>query len=145
MDCKGIIFSIDAALALIPLLILFAAITGSSNLSFNSDHVRISHDAQDALEVMANYKSGDFKSTILQNITDTLQKYNNSQEGVALSGEIAGPYLNRTIGGSKYTLIEINQLKGTVIASNAHMKNGTNTAAGIRNCGNYTFKLFIWD
>jgi len=145
MDSRGIIFSIDAALALIPLLILFTAVAGSSNLSFTGDHVRINHDAQDTLETMANYKLAGYKSTVLQNVTDTLKKYNNSPEGVDLSGQIADSYLNKSLSGSKYILIEINQLKGTVIASNADIDDGTNIAVGIRNYGDYTFKLFIWD
>jgi len=145
MDSRGIIFSIDAALALISLFILLAAVTHFSSTPFVSDHIRINHNAQDTLETMANYKSEDYKSTILQNITDTLKKYNNSPEGVALSGQIADSYLNKALGNSKYTLTEVNYLKGGIIGSNSDMKNAANVAVGVRNYENYTFMLYIWN
>ncbi len=147
MDSRGIIFTIDAALALIPLFILLASLANISNADtiFNSDQIRINHDAQDTLETMASYKSGGDESTILQNITDSLIINNNSAQGILLSGQIAGSYLNKTIGNSKYTLTEISQLKGQIIASNADVKNGANVAVGIRSYGNYTFQLFVWN
>ena len=142
MDNKGIIFSIDAAVALIPLFILLAAVTHFS-VPFTSDHIQINHDAQDTLETMANYKLDD-ESTILQNITDTLIKNNNNPEGISLAGQTAGSYLNKALGNSKYTLTEVNYLKGGIIASNSDMKNADNAAVGVRNYGNYTFMLYMW-
>lgn len=146
MDSRGIIFSIDAALALIPLFILLAAVTnfGGTYIIF-PDHIRIEHNAQDALETMASYKSEGCEFTVLQNITDILKRNNNSAEAVALSGNVAGSYLNKTLVNSKYTLTEISQLNGAIIASNADMEDACNIAMGIRNYGNYTFKLYIWD
>lgn len=147
MDNRGIIFSMDAALALIPLFILITAVSnmGDANTIFNSDQIRINHEAQDTLEIMANYKSEPYKPTILENISDTLIKNNNSPQGISLSGQIAGSYLNKTIGDSKYALTEITQLKGKIIASNADMENGNNIATGIRNYGSYTFQLYVWN
>jgi hypothetical protein len=57
---------------------------------------------------------------------------------------VADFYLNKTLGNMKYNLTEISQLNGKTIASNADMENADNLVIGVRNYGNYTFKLYIW-
>jgi len=146
MDDKGLIFTIDAALALIPIFIVLTTIAslGDDGLMFSSQQIRISHDAQDTLETMATYKAGPEGISALQNMTDTLIVNNNSATGRALAGEVASKYLNNTIKDAKYNLTEIRQLNTTIV-SNANMASANNTAVGVRNFGDYTFRLYIWN
>ncbi|MGF7117285.1 hypothetical protein [Methanobacterium oryzae] len=146
MDDKGLIFTIDAALALIPIFIVLTTIAslGDDYLTFSSQQIRISHDAQDTLETMATYKQGTDSICVLQNITETLMINKNNATGRTLAGTIASKYLNSTIRDAKYNLTEIKQLN-TTIASNANMASANNTAVGVRNFGDYTFRLYIWN
>lgn len=146
MDDKGLIFTVDAALALIPIFIVLTTIAslGDDGLMISSQQIRISHDAQDTLETMATYKQGTESICVLQNITETLMINKNNDTGRTLAGTIAGKYLNNTIRDAKYNLTEIRQLN-TTIASNSNMASASNTAVGVRNFGNYTFRLYIWN
>jgi len=144
MDNKGLIFTLDSFLALIPIFIIIAAVANvsDSGLTYSSQQVRPIQDAQDALEIMTH--SNGLESTVLQEITSALIESENSDGGIQKSGEIAGPYLNKTLGNSKYSLVEINQLNKT-IASNGDMKNAKDISVGFKSCGDYIFKLCIWN
>jgi len=144
MDSKGFIFTFDAVLALIPILILFTAVINMGNNDLVSGELRLSQDAQDSLETMAQYKNSADGVTILQKITETLRINNNNPAGIATAGTIAGEFLNKTLVGLKYNLTEVSQLDGITIASNANMEDATNVNVAIRSYGNYTFKLYIW-
>jgi len=146
MDNKGFIFTLDSALALVSLLIVLSVVAHISDAqsTYSSQQIRISHDAQDTLETMATYKSSLEGFTVLQNITNTLIANNNDATGVAIAGQIASLYLNKTLGSAKYNLTEINQLNTTIVA-NSNMKNANNIAVGIRSYDDYTFKLYIWN
>lgn len=141
MDDKGFIFTLDAVLALIPIFIVLATVAHLSddNLMFQSQEIRISHDAQDTLEAMANYKAGISQTTVLQNVTESLMANNK-----AAAANAAQSYFNKTLGNANYNFTEINQINTTIIAK-GNMANATNTAVGVRSYGNYTFKLYIWD
>jgi len=147
MDSKGFIFTFDAVLALIPILILFTAVInmGNNDLTASSGEIRISQDAQDSLEMMAHYKNSADGVTILQKITNTLEINNNNPAGIATASIIAGEFLNKTLGGLKYNLTEVNQLNGVTIASNANIEEAGNVAVGVKSYGNYTFKLYVWN
>ena len=69
----------------------------------------------------------------------------NDETGIKTAGQVAGSFLNKTLNGSNYRLTEETQLKGKVIASNADMKGASNVAVGVKSCGNYTFKLYVWN
>ncbi len=140
MDDKGFIFTIDAALALIPLFIVLATIANITDdyITSQSHQTRLAHDAQDSLEIMTT-------NGTLENITNTLTINNNNATGIAIAGQQSSAFLSKTLPGMKYNLTEVNQLNGTSIASNADMKDAKNIAVGVRNYGNYTFKLYVWD
>ena len=65
-------------------------------------------------------------------------------QDLQLPGQVAGKYLNNTIKDAKYNLTEISQLNTTIV-SNANMASANNTAVGVRNFGDYTFRLYIWN
>lgn len=143
MDNKGLIFTLDAALALIPIFIVLITVVNISGSELYSSHqVSLVQNAHDTLEIMGTNQSG-LKQNILQNIAFVLIENSNSEEGVQESGKIAGSYLNKTLGSSKYSLIEINQLNKTIV-SNGDMKNADDVSVGFKSYGNYIFKLYIW-
>ena len=144
MDNKGLIFTLDSILALIPIFIIIVAVgnINDSGLIYPSQNVRSIQDAQDTLELMT--QSNSLETSILQDITSILIESKNSEGGVQKAGEIAGPYLNKTLGNSKYGLVEINPFNKTII-SNGDMKNAKDISVGFKSCGNYIFKLYIWN
>lgn len=140
MDDKGLIFTLDAVLALIPVFIILTAVAYiSTDFSAPSHQIRVSNNAQDILETMSTYKNSPADITSLESITEAL-----NTENYDLASQIASLYFNKTIGNLKYNLTEVNQLN-TTIAANDDMKNGQNIAIGVKNYGAYTFKLYIWD
>lgn len=142
MDDKGFIFTIDAVLALIIILIALAAVASITESPLSSQ-IRLSHNAQDVLETMATYKKSPEESTILQDIASILTA-NNDQTGINEAGKIAGAYLNHTLGSAKYNFTETNQLN-TTLAANADMKEANNIAVSAKSCEGYIFRLYIWD
>lgn len=143
MDSKGIIFTLDAAMALVIVFIALAAVV-SINESPQSPQIRLSHNAQDTVETMATYKADPMGPTVLQNIANTLVASENDQNGINKAAQIAGTYLNQTLGSAKYNFTEANQLNVT-IAANADMKEANDVAVGVKNCDGYVFRLYVWD
>lgn len=142
MDNKGLIFTLDSALALVPVLIVIVAVMniGYSGLSPSSKHLRSVHDAQDTLEIMATPNS--LNNSILQKMAAALSR--NNASGIGECGNIAGIYLSNTLGNTKYCLMEINQLNKT-ITSSGDMINASEISVGLKSCEGYVFKLYIWD
>lgn len=144
MDDNGLIFTLDAALGLVVLFIFIAAVAGANTSQLSSSpYTRLSHDVHDTLETMATYKTGAEGFTVLQNVAVILAVHNNDQTGINAAGQMAGEYLNRTLGGSKYNFTEVNQVNMT-ISANADMEDADNVAVGVRSYGEYIFKLYIW-
>lgn len=137
MDEKGLIFTSDAVLALIPVFIIIAVVANVSDSGSVSKQVRYIQDAQDTLEIMTS-------SYVLQNTASILALNNNSEEGIKEAGKIAGPYLNKTLGNSKYSLMEISELNKT-ITSRGDIKEARDISVGFKSYGNYTFKLCVWN
>jgi hypothetical protein len=146
MDEKGFTLSLDAVLALIPVLIVLAAVTSINydSLTTQSQEIRLSHNAQDSIEAMAHYRQNDGSNT-LQDLSNILLENQNDETGIKTAGQMAGSFLNKTLNGTNYSLTEETQLKGKVIASTADLKDASNVAVGVKNCGNYTFKLYVWN
>lgn len=142
MDDNGFIFTLDAALGLAIIFIVLAAVANVNIPS--SSQIRLSHNAQDTLETMGTYKTDPDGFTVLQNVAFALAANNNDQKGIDDAEQTAGAYLNQTLGNVRYNLTETNQLNAT-IAANADMKNANDIAVGAKNCGDYTFRLYVWD
>lgn len=137
MDEKGLIFTSDAVLAMIPVFIIIVAVANVSDSGSVSKQVRYIQDAQDTLEIMTS-------SYVLQNIASILALNNNSKEGIKEAEKIACPYLNKTLGNSKYSLMEISELNKT-ITSRGDIKEARDISVGFKSYGNYTFKLYVWN
>lgn len=145
MDNKGFIFTLDAVLALIPVFIVLIAVsnTGQGNLIQPSQQIRISHQAQDTLDAMAQYRTGD--ETLLEKMVTVLKANNNDESGVDAARKLAGAFLDKTLPGANYELTELNQLNGKKIISKGNRDKAQNVAVGSKNHGNYSFRLYIWD
>ncbi len=144
-DDKGFIFTIDAFLALIPVFILLMAISSMNQggLILPSQQVRLSNQAQDALDVMAQYHISE--STLIEEMVRMLEVNGTGTSGVDSAGELASVYLKDNLPGMNYELVEMNQLNGKTITSNGTRDNALNMAVGTKNYGNFCFKLYVWD
>ena len=145
MDNKGFILTLDAVLALIPIFIVLIAISGidQGNLILPSQHIRLGHQAQDALDAMAQYSTGD--DNLIEEMVTVLESNDNDASSVDAAGKLACAFLDNTLPGTNYELIELNQLHGKTIISKGDMDNAQNVAVGSKNYGNYSFKLYVWD
>lgn len=137
MDEKGLVSTLDAVLALIPVFIIIAAVANVSDPGYSSKQVRYIQDAQDTLEIMTS-------SNVLQNTASVLTLNNNSKEGIHEAGKIAGPYLNKTLGNSNYSLMEIGELNKTIVSS-GDIKKADDISVGFKSCEKYIFKLYVWN
>ena len=144
MDKKGLIFTLDSILALIPIFIIMVALTNISNFESTPfpHQINTIQNAQDILEIMSNQNK--LRNNILQNMADVLYRNNNNETGIKEAGEIAQHYLNNTLKNSKYSLMETNQLNKTIV-SNGDIKNANKISVSFKSCKNYIFKLCIWN
>lgn len=140
MNNKGFIFTLDAVLALIPVFIIILAISSSNTgeLVLPSQQMRLSHQAQDTLDAMSNFRHSDL--TLIEEISRAL---NADDENTART--LAREFLDINLPLSHYELVEINKLKGNIIASNGDIDKASNVAVGTKIYGNYIYKLYVWD
>lgn len=145
MDNKGFILTLDAVLALIPVFIVLMAVScvDQGSLILPSQQIRLSHQAQDALDAMSQYQTSEH--TLIEEIVLVLEANNNDATGVYAAGELASAYLDSNLQGMNYKLVELNQLDGATITSKGDMDNAPNVAVGSKNYGDYSFKLYVWD
>ena len=144
-DVKGIFFSIDAGLALIPILIILLTV---SNTNIDYTHIyqekTCFHKAQDSAELMALYKGPD-NQTILEKISMTLSENTDPRMGVESARNIADPFLKKTLGRMNSRLVEVNYLEGREITSSGSFEEAGDVAVAVKCYGNYLYKLYVWE
>jgi hypothetical protein len=145
MDDNGFIFTLDAVLALIPVFIILIAVSGvdQGSLILPSQQIRLSHQAQDALDAMGQYHTSE--GTLIEEMVTVLKANGNNATGIAGAGELAGSYLDNNLQGMNYKLVELNHLDGETIISKGKVEDAQNVAVGTKNHGDYCFKLYVWD
>lgn len=142
IDERGFAYTLDALLALIP---VFIVIFGVSNLAVSPEshnHIYFSQKAQDTMDLMTQYREGGGMS-VLETLSTTLKSGNNSKLCVDKAGEIASNFLDKNMPGQEYLLTEENQLNGEILAGALELKNAENVATASRNCGNYTYRIYV--
>lgn len=141
MDEKGFGYTLDAVLALIPIMIV---LFGVSNLNASPEsHFQVisSQKAQDTIELMTQYTEGD-GMTVLESISSVLASGNNSEASIRKAGKIASSFLDKNLPGN-YLLTEESHLKGKALAGKLDLNTASNVATASRNCGSYTFRIYI--
>jgi hypothetical protein len=144
-DDDGIFFSIDAGLALIPVLILLFTI-GNINIDYTHyyNENRYFHIAQDSSELMSNYCGSD-DGTILEKVSNALSESSDSEKGIETARTILDPFLKKTLGKMNYRFVELNHLKGKEIASKGNYDNAEEVGVAVKGYGDYLFKLYVWE
>jgi hypothetical protein len=145
IDDKGFIFTIDAFLALIPVFIVLITVSGvdQGSLILPSQQVRLSHQAQDTLDAMAQYQVTE--STLIEEMVMVLEANGTDASGFDDACKLAGDYLDNNLQGMNYKLVELNHLDGETMASKGNMAEASNVAVGTKNYRGYCFKLYVWD
>ncbi|EKQ53901.1 MAG: hypothetical protein B655_1065 [Methanobacterium sp. Maddingley MBC34] len=141
MDEKGFAYTLDAVLALIPVIII---LFGVSNFTLSESPLLIhsSQKAHDTMDLMVNYHDGNGLS-VLERISTILASGNNSHTSIHSAGEIASNFLDKNLAGREYLLTEESHLGGEILAGKMELKNADNVATASRNCGNYTFRIYV--
>ncbi|AUB55177.1 MULTISPECIES: hypothetical protein [Methanobacterium] len=142
MDEKGFGYTLDAVLAIIPVMIV---LFGVSNLALSPEsplQIHSSQKAHDTMELMVNYREGNALS-VLEKMSAILNSGNNSPASITSAGELASDFLDKNLASSEYLLTEESQLGGKALAGRMELKNTDNVATAIRNSGNYTYRIYI--
>ncbi|HSQ01827.1 MAG TPA: hypothetical protein VLM77_01065 [Methanobacterium sp.] len=144
-DVRGIFFSIDAGLALIPVLILLLTVS-NTNIDYTHTYQEKScfQKAQDSAELMVVYTGPD-NQTILEEISSAISENPDPNDAVESARDIADPFLKKTLGRMNYRLVEINYLKGREIASKGNFEEARDVAVAVKCNRIYLFKLYVWE
>jgi hypothetical protein len=142
MDDGGFVYTLDAVLALIPVMIVLVGVSHLTESPQSYSETKISHVAQDSLEMMAQYHAGD-GLTVLESMSHTLSVYQNNATGINVTSTIATGFLDKNLVGREYLLCEESQLDGVRLAGRLNLENASNVNTASRNCGNYTYRLYV--
>jgi len=142
MDEKGFAYTLDAVLALIPVMIILFGVSNFTVSPESPIQIHSSQKAHDTMDLMVNYREGNDRS-VLERMSTILESSNNSEASVHVAGEIASNFLDKNLAGREYLLTEECQLGGETLAGKMELKNADNIATASRNCGNYTFRIYL--
>lgn len=144
-DNRGFFSIYDGILAILMLIIALMIFNTVINIDI-SQYSKENDDfltSQDIMEIMALKVNENTYST-LEIIKYKLESNNNSFQSIEEVNIIAGEFLNNTLSTRSYSLVENNQLNGTVIVANDNMHLAENISTATRNIGKYSFTLYIW-
>jgi hypothetical protein len=140
MDDEGFIYTLDALLAIIPVLIVIIAL-GNVPSSSNSLITKTGcDDAQDAFDVLADYQ--DENKPVMQAMVDALE-VNEDENRIKKAESLIKPFLCKYLAGKSFELTETSQLNGTIIASQGNVDLSPNIQVASKNWGNYAFQLRV--
>ena len=145
-DNKGFVSLADAMLSIFILLMVLMAFNMMidievPSLSEESNDFKTS---QDIMEIMSSKVDGrDY--TVLERITYILSENNNSiaskREVKVILDEFFMVYFDDRY---HYSFVETNQLNGDILSSNGDYSSSDRVNVGIRNYGNYSYKLYVF-
>jgi hypothetical protein len=143
-DDKGIFFSMEVILGLIPVFILLLTVANTNFYSTDSClETKYFQIAQDTAELMSMYADHN-EQTLFGEISQALSENPNQIDGITSARVICSPFMEKTLGKMKYRLVELNYLKGKEIISNGNFKNSKNMGVAVKSYGPYLFKLYVW-
>ena len=142
---NGIFFSMEAALGLIPIIIILMTVS-NTNIDYTDSYIEKQYfqKAQDTAELMDQYTENN-DQTLLEEVVTALSENPDKMKGTESAKNIIGPFLKKTLGKMKYSLVEINYLHGREIISNGNFKDAKIVGLAVKCCGNYLFKLYVWE
>lgn len=142
---KGFLSIIDGILAITIVLmcfIIFNSIISISDSSY-SDSVhdfKTSQDIMEALSSKINYTD----SSILEKTSYILESGNNSKESIKKASIYINASFNELELNNNFLFVETKKLGGKTILSSGNFENADNYTVASRNCGNYSYTLYIW-
>ena len=144
LDEKGNFFIIDAALAIILLLVVFLAFNSTISLqdSSYSTEIKESKNAQDIMEILSG-KIGQNDRTFIGDISEILTDNENSKESVSEVSKLSKDKFS-SLGLENYRFSETHVLDGKVLASSGDYSNANDVSVAIRTYGDYSYTLSIW-
>ena len=144
-DKKGFFSLFDGILAILIIIIalmIFNTVINIDIPQYSKEHSDF-QTSQDIMEIMT-LKLDEKTYSTLEIVKYKLESNNNSLQSIEEVGVIAGEVLNKTIPNKSYSLVENNQLNGTVIVANDDADLAENISIATRNLGKYSFTLYIW-
>ena len=144
LDEKGNFFIIDAALAVILLLVVFLAFNSTISLqdSSYSTEIKESKNAQDIMEILSG-KIGHNDRTFIGDISEILTDNENSKESVSEVSKLSKDKFS-SLRLENYRFSETNVLDDEVLASSGDYSKANNVSVAIRTYGDYSYTLSIW-
>jgi hypothetical protein len=134
----GIFLCYDALIALIPIIIILAAVTiihidpSASNLE-----LVLFHQAQDTLNLMS-VRDNPFEPSILEQISSSIP--DNNQESAK---KIANDWLKKRAENRKYRLVELDHLNEQEICSSSDMDNSKIVSVAVNSYKGHIYKLYL--
>ena len=140
---NGIFFSMEAALGLIPIIIILMTVS-NTNIDYTDSYIEKQYfqKAQDTAELMDQYTENN-DQTLLEEVATALSENPDKMKGAESAKNIIYPFLKKTLGKMKYGLVEIYYLKGREIISNGNFKDAKIVGLAVKCCGSYIFKLYV--
>ena len=146
-DNKGFVSLADALLSIFILFMVLIAF----NMMIDIEIPSLSEEnndfktSQDIMEIMASKVDGrDY--TILERITFILSENNNSIASKREVKEILDDFFIVYLDDRyHYSFLESNQLNGDILSSNGNYYNADRVNVAIRNYGDYSYKLYLFD
>jgi hypothetical protein len=134
----GIFFCYDALLALIPLMIILAAVAHIQiDPSISNQELVMYHQAQDTLNLMS-IQNNPYEPSILEQLSSSI-----SNKNLESTNKIVNCWLKNKLENRKYRLVEVNHLNGQEICSFGDMNNTQIVAVAVKSYDSYIYKLYI--
>lgn len=150
-DNKGFLSMMDGILAvflLVLVLISFNMIMDMEVPSLREENNQF-NAAQDIMESMSS-KIDAKDYSILEKVSFTLSSENNSISSQRKAKTLVSDYFENIIESKgnykdyKYVLLETNQLDNAELYSTGDYSSASEVSVAIRNCGNYSYKLYLF-
>jgi hypothetical protein len=134
----GIFFCYDALLALIPIIIILAAVTNIHiDPSVSNLELVLFHQAQDTVDLMS-VRDNPLETSILEQISSSVS--DNDRESAK---KIANAWLKKRAENRKYRLVELDHSNEQEICSSPDMDNSKIVAVAVKSYKSHIYKLYL--
>jgi len=133
----GIFFCYDTVLALIPIIIIIAAVAHIHIDSSDSNlQLVMFHQAQDTLNSMS--VQNNYEPSILEQLSSSI-----SDNDLESANKIGNTWLKNRLKNRKYRLEEVNHLKGQEICSSGDMNSAQIIVTAVKSQNSFIYKLYL--